>query len=103
MVTAKNLITNSKAELGCDNKDADYTSCRNAVEEYYSQHSMSSLCVARGGEKSALIAVALRMTGFRPAIGARVGSGSEFYQKARQILLRDYLKQKFETAKNLAI
>ena len=42
MVTAKNLIKNSKADLGWDTYDADYTSCRNAVKEYCAQHAIRS-------------------------------------------------------------
>ena len=43
------------------------------------------------------------MTGLRPAIRARLASGSEFHQKALEALLQDCLKKKSETAKNLAM
>ena len=103
MVTAKNLIKNSKAELGWDTKDADYTSWRNAVKEYCAQHAIRSWGGASEAGKNALIAAATRMTGFRPAIRARLASGSEFHHKALEALRQDCLKKKSETVKDLAM
>ena len=103
MVTAKNLIKNFMADLGWDTKDGDYTSWRNAVKESCAQHSIRSSGRASAAEKNALIAAAPRMTGFRPGIRARLASGSEFHQKAREALLQDCLKKKCETAKNFAM
>ena len=103
MVTAKNLIKNSQADLGWDNKHADYTSCRNRIKEYCAEHAIRSWGGAREAEKNALIAAASRMTGFWPAIRARLASGSEFHRKALEALLQHGLKKKSGTGKNLAM
>jgi len=87
MVTAKNLIKNSKADLGWDARDADYTSCRNAVKDYCAQHEIKSWSGASDAQKQALVEAAPGFTGFRPAMRARLASGSEFHKKALESLL----------------
>ena len=89
MVTEKDLTKNHKANLGWETKHTDYTSCRNAGKEYWAQHSVRSWGGGSEAERNALIAVATRMTGFRPAIRARLASGSEFHQKALESLPQD--------------
>jgi len=79
MVTAKNLIKNSKADFGWDARDADYTSWRNAVKDYCSQHEIKSWSGASNVQKQALVETARAFTGFRPAMRARLWSGSEFH------------------------
>jgi len=103
MVMAKNLIKNSKADLGWDTQDADYTFWRNVVKDYCAQQNIRSWSGASDAERTTLIAAAPNLTGFRPAIRARLASGSEFYKTALQALLQDCLKKKSETAKNLAV
>lgn len=103
MVTPKNLIQNSKADLGWDTRDADYTSWRNAVKEYCARHSIRTWGAASQAEKDALVVAARGLTGFRPTIRDRLASGSEFHKKALEALLQDCLKKRSETAKNLAI
>ncbi|RPB22971.1 hypothetical protein L211DRAFT_850005 [Terfezia boudieri ATCC MYA-4762] len=82
MIMPKNLIQNSKADLGWDTRDADYTS---------------------QAEKDALVIAARGLTGFRLTIRDRLASGSDFHKKALEALLQDCLKKRSETAKNLAI
>ena len=101
MVTAKNLIKNYNADLARDTKDAAYTSCWNAVQDYCAQHSIRSCAGASEAAKHALIAAATRLTGFRPAIRACLVSESEFHQRAPEALLQDCLKKKSETARNV--
>ncbi|KAF8425422.1 hypothetical protein BGX38DRAFT_1279217 [Terfezia claveryi] len=86
MVTLKNLIQNSKTDLGWNTRDADYTSWRNAVKDYY-----------------ALIIAARSLTGFRSSMRNRLAGGSKSYKKALEALLQDCLKKHSETSKNLAI
>ncbi|KAF8417017.1 hypothetical protein BGX38DRAFT_1280801 [Terfezia claveryi] len=50
MVTPKNLIQNSKTDLGWDTRDADYTSWRNAVKDYCAQHSIRKDDISNAGE-----------------------------------------------------
>ncbi|KAF8415844.1 hypothetical protein EV426DRAFT_710009 [Tirmania nivea] len=90
MITAKHLIKNSKADLGWDTRDADYTAWRNASG-------------ASEAQRDALVIAARTLTGFRPSIRGRLVAGSEFYKKALEALLQDCLKKRSETAKNLAI
>ncbi|KAF8435240.1 hypothetical protein BGX38DRAFT_1145693 [Terfezia claveryi] len=80
MVTPKNLIQNSKTDLGWDTRDADYISWHNAVKEYCAQHSIQ-----------------------RTSMRNRLAGGSESHQKALEALLQDCLKKRSETSKNLAI
>jgi len=103
MVTAKNLIKNSKADLSWDTRDADYTSWRNAVKDYCAQQNIRSWSGTSDAERAALIAAAPNLTVFRPTIRARLASGSEFHKTALQALLHDCLKKKSETAKDLAV
>ncbi|KAF8448514.1 hypothetical protein BGX38DRAFT_573894 [Terfezia claveryi] len=103
MVTPKNLIRNSKADLGWDTRDADYTSWRNAVKDYCAQHSIRSWGAASQAEKDALVVAARGLTGFRQSIRDRLASGSEFHKKALEALLQDCLKKRSDIAKNLAI
>jgi len=103
MVTAKNLIKNSKADLGLDTRDADYTSWRNAVKDYCAQHEIKSWNGASDPQKAALVEAARSFTGFRPAIRARLASGSDFHKKALEALLQDWMKKRSETGKNLAV
>ncbi|KAF8455730.1 hypothetical protein BGX38DRAFT_1267015 [Terfezia claveryi] len=77
MVTPKNLIQNSKTDLGWAS--------------------------ASQNEKDALIIAARSLTGFRTSMRNRLASGSESYQKALEALLQDCLKKRSETSKNLAI
>ncbi|KAF8432633.1 hypothetical protein BGX38DRAFT_1276575 [Terfezia claveryi] len=103
MVTPKNLIQNSKTDLGWDTRDADYTSWRNAVKDYCAQHSIRSWASASQNEKDALIIAARSLTGFRTSMRNRLAGGSESHQKALEALLQDCLKKRSETSKNLAI
>ncbi|KAF8447123.1 hypothetical protein BGX38DRAFT_1270597 [Terfezia claveryi] len=103
MVTPKNLIQNSKTDLGWDTRDADYTSWRNAVKDYCAQHSIRSWASASQNEKDALIIAARSLTGFRTSIRNRLAGGSESHKKALEALLQDCLKKRSETSKNLAI
>ncbi|RPB23550.1 hypothetical protein L211DRAFT_849818 [Terfezia boudieri ATCC MYA-4762] len=103
MVTPKNLIQNSKADLGWDTRDADYTSWHNAVKEYCARHSIRTWGAASQAEKDALVITARGLTEFRPTIRDRLASGSDFHNKALEALLQDCLKKCSETAKNLAI
>jgi len=79
MVTLKNLVKNSKADLGWDTRDADYTTWRNAVKDYCARHEIKSWSGASNGEKVALVEAARGFTGFKPAIRACLASGSEFH------------------------
>ena len=63
MVTAKNLVSNSKADLGWDTRDADYTTWRNEVKDYCAQHEMKSWGGASDGQKAALVVAARGFTG----------------------------------------
>ncbi|RPB18306.1 hypothetical protein L211DRAFT_854243 [Terfezia boudieri ATCC MYA-4762] len=103
MVMPKNLIQNSKADLGWDTRDADYTSWRNAVKEYCARHSIHTWGVASQAEKDALVIATRALTGFSLTIRDRLVSGSNFYKKALEALLQDCLKKRSETAKNLSI
>jgi len=103
MVTAKNLIKNSKADLGWDARDADYTSWRNAGKDYCAQHEIKSWSGASDAQKQALVEAAWGFTGFRPAIRARLASGSEFHKKALESLWQDCMKNRSESAKYLAV
>ncbi|KAF8431493.1 hypothetical protein BGX38DRAFT_1146611 [Terfezia claveryi] len=103
MVTPKNLIQNSKTDLGWDTRDADYTSWRNAVKDYCAQHSIRSWASASQNEKDALIIAARSLTGFRSSMRNQLASGSESHKKALEALLQDCLKKRSETSKNLAI
>ncbi|KAF8441924.1 hypothetical protein BGX38DRAFT_1144220 [Terfezia claveryi] len=82
MVTPKNLIQNSKTDLGWDTRDADYTSWRNAVKDYCAQHSIRSWASASQNEKDALIIAAHSLTGFRTSMRNRLAGGSESHKKA---------------------
>ncbi|KAF8416448.1 hypothetical protein EV426DRAFT_705918 [Tirmania nivea] len=97
MVTAKHLIKNSKADLGWDTCDADYTAWRNAVKDYCAQHLIRTWSGASEAQRDALVIPARSLTGFRASIRARLAAGSDFP------LLQDCLKKGSETAKNLAI
>ncbi|KAF8458606.1 hypothetical protein BGX38DRAFT_1264867 [Terfezia claveryi] len=77
MVTPKNLIQNSKTDLGWAS--------------------------ASQNEKDALIIAARSLTGFRTSMRNRLASGSESYKKVLEALLQDCLKKRSETSKNLAI
>ena len=103
MVTAKNLVSNSKADLGWDTRDADYTTWRNEVKDYCAQHEMKSWGGASDGQKAALVVAARGFTGFKPAMRARLASGSDFHKRALEALLQDCMKKRSETAKNLAV
>ena len=70
MVMAKNLIKNSKADLGWNTRDTDYTSCRNAVKDYCAQQNIQSWSGASDAKRAALIAATPNLTGFRLAIRA---------------------------------
>ncbi|KAF8432911.1 hypothetical protein BGX38DRAFT_1146253 [Terfezia claveryi] len=103
MVTPKNLIQNSKTDLGWDTRDADYTSWRNAVKDYCAQHSSQSWASASQNEKDALIIAARSLTRFRSSMRNRLAGGSESHKKALEALLQDCLKKRSEASKNLAI
>ena len=103
MVSAKNLMKYSKADVGWDTKHADYTSCGNAVKEFCPTNSISIWGGDRKGKKNDMIPAARMMTGFRPAIRARLASGSEFQQKAVEVLRQACGKRKAPSAENLAM
>jgi len=103
MVTAKHLIKNSKADLGWDTQDADFTSWCNAVKDYCVQHEVKSWRGASDAQKQALVEAAWCFIGFRPAMRARLPWGSELHKKALESLLHDCMKKGSETAKDLAV
>jgi len=103
MVTPKTLVKNSKADLGWDTRDANYTTWRNAVKDYYAQHEFKSWSGTSDGEKAALVEAARGFTRFKAAIRALLASGSDFLKKALEALLQDCMKKRSETAKKLAL
>jgi len=103
MGTPKNLVQNSKADLGWDTRDADYTTWGNAVKDYCARHEIKSLSGASDSEKAALVEAARGFTGFNPAIRACLAAGSDFHKKALEALLQDCMKKRSETAENLAV
>jgi hypothetical protein len=58
MVTTKNLIKNSKADLRWDARDAVYMSWRNAVKDYCTQNEIKSWSGASDAQKQALVEAA---------------------------------------------
>jgi len=94
MVTAKDLIKNSKADLGWDTRDADYTSWHNAVKDYCAQHEIKGWSGASDGQKAALVEAGRSFTGSRPAIRALLASGSDFHKKALEAFLQDCMKKR---------
>ncbi|KAF8415920.1 hypothetical protein EV426DRAFT_706044 [Tirmania nivea] len=103
MVTAKHLIKNSKADLGWDTRDADYTAWQNAVKDYCAQYLIRTWSGASEAQRDALVIAVRTLTGFQPSMRGRLAAGSEFHKKALEALLQDCLKKRSETAKNLAI
>ncbi|KAF8433155.1 hypothetical protein BGX38DRAFT_1146212 [Terfezia claveryi] len=77
MVTPKDLIQNSKTDLGWAS--------------------------ASQNEKDALIIAARSLTGFRSSMRNGLAGGSESHKKALEALLQDCLKKHSEISKNLAI
>ena len=103
MVTAKNLVSNSKADLGWDTRDADYTTWRNEVKDYCAQHEMKSWGGANDGQKAALVVAAYGFTSFNPAMRAHLASGSNFHKRALKELLQDCMNKQSQTAKTLIV
>ena len=103
MVTAKDLIANSKTDLRWEVKDADYTSWRNNVKDYCA--SKLILGKTKAGEKKwnqCLVDIP-RLNGFKPAIWHQLATSSEFHSKALKALVVDILKKRSETVRNLAL
>ena len=103
MVTAKNLIQNSKTDLGWDNQDAEYTAWRNNVKDYCVQHNILSKTKAGEDKWQQCLTAIQSLDGFKPAVRARISAGSAFHLKALEALLVDTLKKRSETTKKLAI
>ena len=93
MVTAKNLVSNSKADLGWDTRDADFTTWRNEVKDYCAQHEMKSWGGASDGQKAALVVAARGLISSKQAIKARLALGSDFQKRLLETLLQECVKK----------
>ena len=103
MVTAKNLIQNSKADLGWDPQDADYSTWRNNVKDYCARHQIVSKTRAGEVKWQKCLDDAPGLDGFKPGLRKRLADGSEFHLKALEALIVDTLKKRSETSKKLAL
>ena len=103
MVTAKNLVQNSKTDLGWDTRDADYTTWRNNVKDYCAKNGIVSKTKAGENKWEKCLADAPGLDGFKPQIRKRLAKRSEFHSKALEALIIDTLKKRSETSKKLAL
>ena len=103
MVTAKNLIKNSKADLGWEEQDAEYTLWRNNVKDYCAQNAIISKIKAGEDKWKKCMQDVPALDGFKPAIWARLAAGSDFHAKAVEALVVDTLKKRSEMVKKLTL
>lgn len=103
MVTAKNLILNSKTDLGWATQDADYTTWRNNVKDYCAKYGILSKTKAGEDKWQKCLRDIPKLDGFKASIRARLQAGSEFHLKALEALAIDTLKKRSETSKKLAM
>ena len=103
MVTAKNLIRDSKTDLGWDSNDPDYSTWRNNVKDYCIRMNLVSKTKAGDVAWKRSLSEIQSLGGFKPAVRTRIRDGSDFHLKAVEALLIDTLKKRSETTKKLAI
>ena len=103
MVTAKNLIKNSKADLGWDEQDVEYTTWCNNLKDYYTKNSIVSKTKAGEAKWNKCLRDAPALDGFKSSIWARLAAGSDFHSKALEALVVDTLKTRSETTKELTL
>ena len=99
MVTAKNLIKNSKTDLGWDEQDVEYTTWRNNVKDYCTKNSIVRETKAGEAKWNKCLKDVPAMDGFKSSIWAGLAAGSEFHAKALEALVVDTLKKRSETTK----
>ena len=68
MVAAKNLIKNSKADLGWEEQDAEYILWRNNGKDYCSQNAIVSKIKAGEDKWKKYMQDVTELDGFKPAI-----------------------------------
>ena len=93
MVTAKNLIQNSKADLGWDTQDADYSTWHNNLKDYCAKQDIVSKTKAGDAKWQKCLVAASGLEGFKPQIRKIIQGGSEIYSKALEALIIDTLKK----------
>ena len=103
MVTAINLIRDSKTDLGWDSNDPDYSTWRNNGKDYCIR--MNLVSMTKGGDVAwtRSLSEIQSLGGLKPVVRTRIRDGSDFHLKAVEVLLIDILKIRSETTKKLAI
>ena len=103
MVTAKNLIANSKTDLGWEAKDTNYTSWHNNVKDYCASKLILGKTTAGEEKLNQCLVDIPKLNGFKSAIRLRLATGSKLHLKALEALIVNILKKRSKTAKNLAL
>ena len=103
MVTAKNLIKNSKADLGWEEQDTEYTLQRNNVKDYCAQKAIVNKIKASEDKWKKCMQDVPVLDGFKPAIRTRLAVGSDLHAKAVEVLVVDTLKKRSKTVKKLTL
>ena len=103
MVTAKNLIRDSKTDLGWDSNDPDYSTWHNNVKDYCMRMNLVSKTKAGDVAWKRSLSEIQSLGWFKLAVRTRIRDGSNFHLKAMEALLIDISKKRSETTKKLAI
>ena len=103
MITAKNLIRDSKIDLGWDSNNPDYRTWSNNVKDYCIPMNIGSKTKAGDVAWKRSLSEIPSLEVFKPAVRTRILDGSDFHLKGVEALLIDTLKKRSETTKKLAI
>ena len=103
MVMAKNLIPNSKTDLGWDAQDADFTTWCNNVKDDCACHQIVSKTKAGESKLVKCLAVVPKLEGFKQRVRTRIVVGSKFHSKVLEALVVVTLKKRSETSEKLEL